>query len=84
MSTLFNRSHRRPPRFLAEIVTANGRLIRRERFTTRTAAEAVKTWREIVAPYMRDPRARRVEFYETDSEPTAPPVVVLPIYAPPN
>ena len=74
------RPNRRPRRYLAEIVTDDGRLIRRERFTTETAAEAVKVYRDIIAPHIRTPGARRVEIYATADEPNAPPVEIINIY----
>ena len=74
------RARRRPRRWLAEIVTGDGRLLRRERFTTATVDEAAEVWRKMIAPHFRDPLARRVEFYRTATEPDAPPELIMPIY----
>ena len=72
-----------PAPYLAEILTNDGRLLRRVRGRT---VEAVAEWARLQAGRLPEVRRRadRVEVYRTTGEPSAPPVAVLPIYAPPS
>lgn len=72
------RPTRRPRRFLAEIVTEDERLLRRERYTTETASEAASAFL-MFWKYLRGtcPGAAFARFYRTSDEPTAPAVLTV-------
>ena len=72
------RPNRRPRRFLAEIVTQDERLIRRERYTSETANEAANAFLTFWK-YMRGncPGASFARFYRTSAEPVAPPALTV-------
>lgn len=74
---IFN-PRRRPRRFLAEIVTGDERLLRRERYTTDTASEAAAAFL-LFWKYMRGncPGASFARFYRTNGEPCAAPVLTI-------
>lgn len=73
-------ARRRARRYAAEILTADGRLLRREYYTTPDAGRAVRSLREMWQYLARDcARADCVELYATPDgrEPGGDPVAVL-------
>lgn len=73
---------RRRRRWVAEILTADERLLRREYFHTETAAEAALTFRKFLihdGSFVLAPGADRVEFYATPDglEPSGSPRVTI-------
>ena len=71
---------RRRRRWIAEVLTADERLLRREYYTTASAGSAARTFRDFwryLAPSF--PGADRVEFYATPDgrEPSGAPIITM-------
>lgn len=77
---------RSAPRFLVEITDRDGFLLRRQRFTKRSLAEAVEAFRELwkYAERTTPGTPTAAEFYRTSGEPFAPAEYTIRFYQPPR